>query len=513
LEYTCKIGGAQGEGIDSAGETFALTLHRLGYYCFAYRHSPSLSDGGHANYKVRISETPIGHHGDGLDMLVALDGLTVAEDLHELSQGAVLLCDAALSVDVGNRTDLLLCPVPFARIAEELGSANLNSWVALGAAAALLGLGERSLGALIEERFAAEGSKVVSETLAAVDRGYAFVAAQGYKPERGLPQLPEIPRPGRLFITGNEALALGAVAGGCRFMAAYPTTSAMDVMDQIIKHLQEAGCAVLQAPDELAAINMAIGAACAGVRAMTITSGPGFMQALDLAGIAEIPLVIINAQRGGPSTGHGDTVRIVLAPSTAEECIRFGAEAFNLAERYQCPVIVTSDMYLGESRMSVDALAPEHIGKVEDPPMRLAQAPKRQQKLESFDPATLGVAYEGPSDPDLLLVGWGSTRGVLDESRHELAAHGTRVAHLHLGVMAPFPMRVAQWVQAARKILVVEQAITGQLAGLIEQQVGGHGKIHSFLKYDGNPLLRADVLSACEAVLAGGIDHMPAESR
>lgn len=573
MEYTWKIGGAQGEGIDSAGETFALTLHRLGYYCFAYRHYQSLVKGGHTNYKARISEIPVGHHGDGLDMLVALDELTISENLHELSPGAVLVYDAAFAVDVGDRTDLMLCPLPLGRIAKELGSAIMKNVVALGAAAGLLGMGERSLGALIEERFGSKGTKVVDENLAAVQRGYDYVAAHGWKPEKGLPQLPEIPRPGRMFITGNEALALGAIAGGCRFLAAYPITPATDVMYRMIKHLNKIGGAVLQAEDELAAINMAIGAAYTGVRAMTSTSGPGFslmMEALGLAAIAEIPLVIINVQRGGPSTGlptkteqgdlnemlygsHGDIERIVLAPSTAEECFRFGAEAFNLAERYQCPVILTSDMYLGQSRMSVDEIDLEQIGidrghlvtaeelkltggkefpryavtesgisprsipgqaggryvalgnehdafgfEIEDPATRLAQVHKRQRKMQTFDPAALGVWYEGPDDPELLLVGWGSTRGLLDEAHRELHVQGIRAAHLHLGVLAPFPLRVAKWIASAGKVMVVEQAITGQLAALIKQHVGGHDKIHSCLKYDGNPLLRADVLAACK---------------
>ncbi len=580
MEYTWKIGGAQGEGIDSAGETFALTLHRLGYYCFAYRHYQSLVKGGHTNYKIRVATVPVRHHGDSLDMLLAFDQLSINENIHELRHGGVLVYDADFEANVHGRTDLLLCPVPWSKVARDLGSPIMKNIVALGAAAGLLGLGERSLGALIEERFGAKkGGKVVEDNLAAVHLGHSYVEQQGWKVDRGLPQLPELPRTERLFISGNEALALGALAGGCRFLAAYPITPATDVMYRMIKHFSDVGGAVLQAEDELAAINMAIGGAFAGTRAMTSTSGPGFslmMEALGLAGIAEVPLVIINVQRGGPSTGlptkteqgdlnemvygsHGDIPRIVLAPSTMEECFSFAAESFNLAEKYQIPVILSSDMYLGQSKQSVDrldfdqvtidrghlvtaeelktsgakefrryaitesgisprsipgqaggryvCLGNEHdeVGyEIEDPPMRLAQVHKRQRKMAGYEAQPMGIHYDGPEAPEVLVVGWGSTFGPIGEVRRQLAGEGARIAHLHIGSLAPFPTgRVARLIQDARHVVVVEQAISGQLAGLIKQHVGCHEKIRSFLKYDGNPLFKSDVLAACKEVLSG----------
>ncbi|HEY3367358.1 MAG TPA: 2-oxoacid:acceptor oxidoreductase subunit alpha [Symbiobacteriaceae bacterium] len=576
MDYTWKVGGAQGEGIDTSGESFALTLHRLGYYCFAYRHYQSLVKGGHTNYMIRVGEVQARNHGETLDMLVALDQLTIDFNAHELTAGSVLVYDENATPPANLAAGVLLCQVPFAKIAKELGSPIMKNVVALGASAGILGLSERSLGAMIEEKFGYKGETVVKENLEAVRRGYAYVTAQGWKSEKGLPMLPEIPRPGRLFISGNEAMALGAVAGGCRFLAAYPITPATDVMYGMIKHFKQVGGAVLQAEDELAAINMAIGAAYTGVRAMTSTSGPGFslmMEALGLPAIAEIPVVIINVQRGGPSTGlptkteqgdlnemlygsHGDIQRIVLAPSTPEECFLFTAEAFSLAEKYQCPVIVTSDMYLGQSKQSIDALDLEQVEidrgymvtdkeletigtkefgryavtesgisprsipgqaggryvalgnehdavgyEIEDVETRIAQVQKRKRKMQTFDPHSLGFHYTGPEDADLLIVGWGSTFGPLAEAWRNLHEAGKRVAHLHIGVMAPFPTgRVSQYVRAAGRVVVVEQAIEGQLAGLIKQHVGGHDKITSYTKYDGNPVNTSDVIAACKEV-------------
>lgn len=578
MDLTWKIGGAQGEGIDSMGEVFALTLHRVGYYIFAHRYYQSLIKGGHTNYKVRVATALIHNHGDTLDILVALDELTIRENAHELAAGSVLVYDAAQPEPEGIPAGVTLCPVPLSQMARELGSPIIKNVVALGAAAGLLGLSTASVAAVLEERFSGKGDEVIEGNRKALMAGAGYVVERGWRSARGLPQLEEVPRSPSLFISGNEAMALGALAGGCRFVAAYPITPATEIMYRMIKHLQETGGAVLQAEDELAAINMAIGAGYTGVRAMTSTSGPGFslmMEALGLAGIAEIPVVIVNVQRGGPSTGlptkseqgdlnemlygaHGDIERIVLAPSTVEECFLFGAEAFNLAERFQCPVILASDMYLGQSRQSAEALPYEQVSiergallsaetlaaigakefwryrvtesgisprsipgqaggryvalgnehdelgyEIEDTATRLAQVHKRQRKMTAFDPQSLGFHYEGPEDPEILLVGWGSTRGALCESRRQLTVEGTRTAHLHLGVLAPFPTeRVARHLAAARRVVVVEQAITGQLAGLIKQHVGGHAKISSYLRYDGTPIVRADVVGACKEVLA-----------
>ncbi|MFZ5825487.1 MAG: 2-oxoacid:acceptor oxidoreductase subunit alpha [Bacillota bacterium] len=581
MDLTCKIGGAQGEGIDSMGEVFALTLHRVGYYIFAHRYYQSLIKGGHTNYKVRAGTGPMQNHGDTLDILVALDELTIRENGHELAPGSVLVYDAALPEPTGLPAGVVLCPVPLAQIARELGSPIIKNVVAVGAAAGLLGLGTASVAAVLEERFAGKGDEVLELNRRALEAGSGYVTERGWRSHRGLPQLEEVPRSPSLFISGNEAMALGAVAGGCRFLAAYPITPATEIMYRMIKHLKETGGAVLQAEDELAAINMAIGAGYTGVRAMTSTSGPGFslmMEALGLAGIAEIPVVIVNVQRGGPSTGlptkteqgdlnemlygaHGDIERIVLAPSTVEECFLFAAEAFNLAERFQCPVILSSDMYLGQSRASSDglpydevaiergalltaedlaqtgakefrryrvtesgisprsipgqasgryvALGNEHdeLGyEIEDTATRLAQVQKRRRKLAGFDPLGLGLEYEGPEEPEILLVGWGSTRGSIGEARRQLAAEGIKTAHMHLGLLAPFPTEwVSRHMAPARRVVVVEQAITGQLAALIKQHVGGHEKIHSYCRYDGTPIVRADVVGACKEVLANAV--------
>lgn len=576
VDFTWKIGGAQGEGIDSTGEIYAQALHRQGHYIFAHRHYQSLIKGGHTNYKVRSAPHPIGHHGDGLRVLVALDQLSIDHNEPELDAGGVLVHDAAFPAAV-RRDDIVICRVPATAIAKELGGTIMKNMVALGASAAVVGLAPAAIAPVLEERFGGKKGDMVEQNLQALEQGYQYAAAQGWA---GLAPLP--PAPGaageRWYMSGNEALALGAYSAGCRFLSVYPITPATDVMYRLVKYFGEFGGAVLQAEDELAAINMALGAAYAGTRAMTSTSGPGFslmMEALGLAGIAEIPVVIVNVQRGGPSTGlptkteqgdlnemlygsHGDIPRIVIAPSTAAECYYYGAEAFNLAERYQCPVILASDMFLGQSRQTVEGLVPEAIRvdrgalqedaalalagarefaryevtesgisprsipgqlggtyvamgnehddsryEIEDPAGRIAQVEKRRRKLDRIDTgAVTPVAYTGPDDPELVLVGWGSTRGVIAEARAELAAAGVRAGHLHIGLLAPFPTAAVAERLGGAQVLVVEQAISDQLGALIRQHVGGHERTHSCRRFDGVPIMRADIIRRGGEVLA-----------
>lgn len=575
LDFTWKIGGAQGEGIDSAGETFALTLSRMGYHVFAHRHYQSLIKGGHTNYKVRVADQQVRHHADRLDLLVALDGPSITHNLAELRPGGAILCEPAHTALASARPDVTCWPMPFSSMASDLGNAILKNTMAIGASVAVLGLSPSSFTGVLREQFAGKGDPVVASNIEAFQRGHAYASEQGWRLIPGLPSLPELPRR-HLFMSGNDALALGALAAGCRFLAAYPITPATDIMYRLIKYFDRFGGAVVQAEDELAAINMAIGAAFAGVRAMTSTSGPGFslmMEALGLAGIAEIPIVVVDVQRGGPSTGlptkteqgdlnemlygsHGDIPRIVIAPATVEDCFAYGAEAFNLAERYQTPVIVASDMYLGQSRATVArlsfqavavdrgwlvsneelaeagareypryqvtatgisprpipgqpggryvALGNEHDDRgyeIEDPPTRIAQVQKRAKKLETFASDVVKNRYAGPQNPDVLLVGWGSTYGPIREARDALQAFGVRAGHLHLGLLSPFPFEeVCPRICSARHVVVVEQAITGQLAGLLKRYCGAHERITSCLRYDGVPLLLEDIMRVVREV-------------
>jgi len=579
-EFNWKVGGQQGEGIDSTGEIFSQTLNRLGYYVYQYRHFMSLIKGGHTNYKVRAADHLIRHHGDEVQVLVAFDQKTIDHNLHELVRDGVVIYDDAFKARVPEGREVRLYGVPLTRIARELGNPIMKNMVAVGVTAAVVGLPVEEFRPTIEARFGSKGGKVVELNMEALRRGYEY-GAEHIGQVTTLPKLPEVRR--HLFLSGNEAVAFGALAAGCRFLAAYPITPATEIMYWLINNFPKYGGVVVQAEDEIAAINMAIGANYAGVRAMTSTSGPGLslmQEAIGLAGISETPLVVVDVMRGGPSTGlptkteqsdlnellfgsHGEIPRIVLAPATVEDCFYLTAEAFNLAERYQCPVYVVTDMSLGMSRASIDgldysrvridrgslltqeeldrmekgaykrylvtesgispraipgmrngrfvALSNEHdeagMEEIEDTSTREIQMKKRMRKLDSLDLSEY-VDYEGDEpveNLDLLVVGWGSTIGRIQEAIELLAADGYKVGHLHLRALYPLPKaKVRQYLAAAPRVLVVENNYTGQLGGYLRREVGFHEKLHGCHKYNGDPFLASEIYSRAREVLLNG---------
>ena len=581
-EIGWKVGGKQGEGIDSTGEIWAISLHRMGYYVFTYRHFMSLIKGGHTNYKVRIAERPVRHHGDDVHVLIAFDQTTVDVNGRDMVDGGVVIYDSsAFQATAPEMGHVQLCGVPLTAIAKEAGNPIMKNLVAIGASAAIHGLNPEAFGPVIEDKFVKKGQAVVQSNMDALRKGYQYYQ-EHFSVHFPLPDIQSTSHQ-RLYASGNQAVAFGALAGGCRLLAAYPITPATDIMYWMIEHLPKHGGVVLQAEDEIAAVNMAIGANFAGVRAMTSTSGPGFslmMEALGLAGMSETPLVIVDVQRGGPSTGlptkteqsdlnealygtHGDIQRIVLTPRTVEESFLFAADAFNLAETYQCPVILMTDLYMGMSYQSIDAfpidqvkqvrgklvgddllatlgpyeyqrynplvqdgisprslpgqkngryvaLGNEHNGigvEVEDIQTRMEQVQKRKRKLQNLRHLS-GVTVHGDLHASLALIGFGSTFGVLEEARQALAADGMKVKHIHFSRVAPFPAdEFHRAMDGVKKSLVTELNVAGQLAQLLRQYITCHNVLEHCLKYDGDPILLKEVLQRASQVFVTGVSN------
>lgn len=572
-QLSWKIGGQQGEGVESTDRIFSTALNRLGYYLYGYRHFSSRIKGGHTNNKIRISTYPIRAISDDLDILVAFDQETIDLNASELRAGGVIVADAKFSPVVPEGVDARLFAVPITAIAEELGTSLMKNMVASGASWALLGLPIDVFNKAVEEEFGRKGPAIVEKNIEAVRRGSEFVLEQAGGPLEAF-KLEPADGVQKLFMIGNEAMALGSIAAGCRLMSAYPITPASEVMEYLIKKLPKFGGTVVQTEDEIAAVTMAIGANYAGVRTMTASAGPGLslmMEAIGLSGMTETPLVIIDTQRGGPSTGlptkqeqsdinaliygtHGEIPKLVIAPSTIEECFYDMIEAFNLSEVYQIPVIVATDLQLSLGKQSCEMLDYNSIvinrGKLvqdELPPLEQNRMFKRYEFTEDgISPRSLpgmkngihhvtGVEHdqEGrPSenalnrrkmmdkrlnkianlritnavkvhaaDPDaeLVIVAMGSTGGTIEEARQRLAKEGIKVNHITVRQMFPFPSEMLQpHLDAARKIIVMENNATGQLANLIKQNIGYHDKISNLLKYDGTPFLPSEVYNACK---------------
>lgn len=374
-QLSWKIGGQQGEGVESTDRIFSTALNRLGYYLYGYRHFSSRIKGGHTNNKIRISTEPIRSISDDLDILAAFDQESIDLNVHELRPGGVIVADAKFNPVVPEEADVRLFAVPFTAIAEELGTSLMKNMVAAGASWALLGLPLDVFNQAVEEEFGRKGPAVVAKNIEAVQKGAAHVLELAGGP---LEECRLSPADGRqkLFMIGNDAIGLGAVAAGCRLMSAYPITPASEIMEYLIQKLPKFGGTVVQTEDEIAAITMAIGAGYTGIRAMTASAGPGLslmMEGIGLAGMTETPVVIVDTQRGGPSTGlptkqeqsdinalihgtHGEIPKIVLAPATIEDCFYDTVEAFNLSERYQLPVILVTDLQLSMGKQSCEPL-------------------------------------------------------------------------------------------------------------------------------------------------------------
>ncbi|WP_079911870.1 2-oxoacid:acceptor oxidoreductase subunit alpha [Paenibacillus sp. 32352] len=575
-----KVGGQQGQGMESTDKVFSSALARLGYYLYSYRHFSSRILGGHANNNIRISTKPIRSVADDLDILVALDQETIDWNARELVRGGIVIADELWKPVLPSGVEASLLPIPITRIAQEAGSALFKNMAASGASWALLGLPMSLFYGAIARQFAVKGEAVVQKNIEAAKKGAECALALTGGPLEAFRLAPADGKE-KLFLIGNDAIGLGALAAGCRFMPAYPITPATEIMEYLMKHLPSFGGAVIQTEDEIAAVTMAIGANYGGVRACTASAGPGLslmMEGIGLAGMTETPVVIIDTQRGGPSTGlptkqeqsdvlamihgtHGEVPKIVLAPSTIEECFYDTVDAFNLAERYQSPVIVLTDLQLSMgkqtaecfdySRLQVDrgvwmdetkleeargasgqkeesssfrryeitpdGISPrampgakrgihhvtgvehdEHGRASESADNRKKMMDKRMQKMKHIAircPLTADAPY---LEPDLLIIGMGSTIGVMDEARRKLDTEGIRTNRITIRLLHPFPTEALRpYLMKAAKVVIVEHNATGQLASLIRLHTGRTSGVSSLLKYDGTAFLPNEVAAYC----------------
>lgn len=571
-QLSWKIGGQQGEGVESTDRIFSTALNRLGYYLYGYRHFSSRIKGGHTNNKIRISTSPIRAISDDLDILVAFDQESIDLNAHELRAGGVVVADAKFNPVVPEGIDAKLFAVPITAIAEGLGTSLMKNMVASGASWALLGLPLEVFNKAVEEEFGRKGAAVVEKNIEAVRQGAEFVLEQAGGPIEAFKLEPADGKQ-KMFIIGNEAIGLGTIAAGCRLMSAYPITPASEIMEYLIKKLPKFGGTVVQTEDEIAAVTMAIGANYAGVRTMTASAGPGLslmMEAIGLAGMTEQPLVIVDTQRGGPSTGlptkqeqsdlnamvygtHGEIPKVVVAPASIEDCFYDMIEAFNVAEQYQVPVIVMTDLQLSLGKQSCEMLDYDQIvikrGKLVDevPALgdnelfkryeftedgvsprvlpgvkggihhvtgvehdesgrpsestinRKKMMDKRLRKLQALqfrDAIRVDAPYE---QADLLIIGMGSTGGTIDEARNRLEADGLKTNHVTVRLIAPFPTdQLTPYLNSAKRVVVLENNATAQLASQIKMHAGYADKIHSILKYDGSPFLPTEVYKACK---------------
>jgi 2-oxoglutarate ferredoxin oxidoreductase subunit alpha len=585
-EVTVGIGGAAGDGLDKSGDTLAKTAGRLGLHVYAYNSYQSIIRGGHIWLRVRIGEQKVYSHGDNLTVLVALNQDSIERHAGEVDAGGCIIfngdklkCDPKLV----RNSNVQVLGVPMAEVTAQVAKKHgaiqpiMQNTVMMGVVMAMTQIDFQEGANVLKETFAHKGDKVIDLNVSLLEAGFQWAKANA----QPLTKQWSFSKKRRAFCTGNEAIAIGAVAAGLKFYSAYPMTPASSILHWMANHAEKAGVCVKQAEDELAVINMAVGAGIAGVRSMCATSGGGFAlmtEAIGMAGIMEVPVVCVEVQRGGPSTGlptkteqadlnqvfgasQGDFPRMIVAPRDTADCFETAVEAVNLAEKYQMPVLLMSDLLLSEHPETVDPEVFRHDVKIDRHQAALTEWPeskgrykrfsfntengvsprvlpgtpnamyvsgsddhdergilisdmftttavrrkiveKRQRKLDYLLKELPAPKIEGPADADITLVTWGSTYGAVKEAVEILNQQGIKANYVVGKYLLPFHTK--EWTELlgkCKKKISVEANYTSQFARHLRAETGISMDAH-INRYDGEPIEPMYVVEHVKNILA-----------
>lgn len=539
MDVNILIGGAAGQGMDTVASMLTKVLQRSGYFVYTTSNYRSRVRGGHNFFQIRFSDHRTYSAKRDLDMIFALDHDTLVNHIDRLKDDGIAFSDSSVDDFEGvKKFDLN-------QTAKDIGNERVVTTLGLGIIMGYFQISYETGIEVIDYTFREDLRDV---NYKALEHGYNLMKQDFSQPSK---------RDSMMLIDGNQAVGLGAVAAGCKFYCGYPMTPSSGVLGYMADASKELDIAVDQVEDEVAALNMALGASFTGVRAMTGSSGGGLalmQEALSLAGIIEQPIVIINVQRPGPATGlptdteqadlrflihggHGEFQRIIISLRDHEDAFWQTTRAFNLADKYQVPVILLSDQYLADSQTAIEpfdlsqveinryladpadyepdtykryeitesGISPrlipgqghmvmvdsdEHneFGRIdESQENRIAQVDKRQRKMELFKEDIIEPDEYGVDDYDTLLVGWGSTTQIIREAIDELNEEGYKIKGLGFGDIWPLPLeKFNKFYNEDINYIVIEQNHDGQLEGLIRQEalVKADAKIN---KYDGRP--------------------------
>jgi 2-oxoglutarate ferredoxin oxidoreductase subunit alpha len=580
--FAIAIGGAAGQGVATPGDIFAKIFSRRGLHLNAYNAYQSIIRGGHTLLTVRTGPARVTNMGDRIDLLIPLNQDTADRHLQLLTEGAACIYNAD-AITLGTAADgVQLCPLPVSQLVDITRNKVAQNTVAMGAGLHMMGIGFSSLEEVLREQFKKKGDAVVAENVGVARAGYDYAAAHFRPFPNPLPKTNER----YAILSGNMALAMGGAAAGVKFYCAYPMSPSTGVLHWMASHARKAGIMVRQVEDEIGVINMAIGAAQAGVRSMCATSGGGFAlmsEGLGMSAMIETPVVVIDCQRAGPSTGvptkteqgdlwqmlgaaFGDYPRVIAAPLDIGDCFKLIPEMFNLVDRFQCPGLVLCDLLLSEGRLSVhpseldfaprvdrgelitgknglsssattnggykrykfveSGISPravpgvpghmhtvatdEHMedgvlisDEFTNPIKRRAMMEKRMRKVSGIEAAVQPPELVGPPCADVTLVGWGSTRGVIEESCEILNEQGISANQLQIRWLVPLHGEtILKILKNARHTIIVENNFTGQFARYLRSETSFVPEGH-IRKYDGEPFMPHHIVEAVKEQLAG----------
>lgn len=571
MDYSIKIGGEAGQGIQTVGDTLSHIFSRAGYYVFTNQDYESRIRGGHNFYQIRIADKPITASKSIIDIIVALDGESIIQHERELSPNGQVLYDSSFIRQKFEKPHFLDVPL-FELAISHGGSKIMANTVAVGAVIGMLGMNPKIMYELIKKIFKKKGDEVIKANLKAAEAGYSFAREKCLTCSFMVSGF-ESPK---MLITGNEAIGAGAIASGLKFYSAYPMTPSTGIFNFVADNSKDFGIVVEQAEDEISAINMAIGASFAGVRAMTGTSGGGFalmVEGLSLAAMTETPIVIALAQRPGPATGlptrteqadllfalqagHGEFPKVIFAPGNPEQAFYLTNKAFDLAEKYQITAIILTDQYLADSQWSYDGfdltklkyndyrLRREHFKKlkeykrhvftdtgvsplgvpgdgkhlvvtdsdehdeeghiIEDSETRIKMVEKRLfKKMHLIKGEIEPPNLYGAKNPEILLLCWGSSYGIVKEVAKELTDK-FKIAMLHFSEIYPLPDNLTwlNYIENAKIIINIEQNATSQFAKLLRMETGINIK-HHINRFDGRPFTVDELKEKVYAHLRG----------
>ncbi len=554
------IGGSAGQGLKTLDNILSKIFFREGFNLHASKDYMSRIRGGHNFIKIRINDQKkVNGPQDKEDILLALNKETIR--LHKDN-----LSDKALIIYNGEVEQENIISLPAEEIAKEIGNKKIANIVFVGYLLKVLGLKLTLAKEVLNEYFASKGEQIKEYNLKALDKGYEL-GKQKFS-------FSTTKKSDEILIDGNQAIALGALAAGVQFYSAYPMTPSTSIMNYLAKKQEKVDLVVEQAEDEIAAINMAIGASYSGARAMTASSGGGFAlmnEGLGLAGITETPLVVAEVQRPGPATGlptrteqsdlsfvinssQGEFPLMVMAPRNARDCFMQSFAAFNIAEKYQIPVIILSDTFMADSTTNIkeidfsnleinrglvsekeateidgyqrykltdSGISPwaypgqlkgevvladsdehdENGNIIEDAQTRVKMVDKRARKLAKLkDEDLLEPLYTGEENPEFLLISWGSSYGPTQEAYQLLKDElELNIAHLSFNHLWPLATETLESLNEDELTSIcVEGNSTAQLARLIKGEIA-YEVDYNILKYDGRPFSGEEISERIKA--------------
>ncbi len=553
-ELTIKIAGEAGQGMQTVGIALCRIFKKAGFNIFANQDYMSRIRGGNNFFQLRVSDRPVATLREKTDITIALDKASVGIHRKDVASGGVIVLDKE-KFNV-SEDDSIFFDVPLYKMAKDIGGNEIfiNS-ISCGVLGGLAGKEFCHIEDVLKEVFKDKDRDIVEKNIEAARHGFQF-SEKNFKSDRFRLKGNDFKE--SLLMNGNEAIALGAIKAGCKFYSAYPMTPSTSIMNFMAHYGDEFNIVVEQAEDELAAINMIIGASFAGVRSMASTSGGGFalmVEGLSLAGMTETPIVVVDAQRPAPATGfptrteqadlefllhagHGEFARAIFTPGTIEEAFYLTIKAFNLAEKFQIPVLIMTDQHLADSYRNIALLdldrvkvkrhiiskeesknildykryqftesgispravpswlqgviyadSDEHTeaGHItEDAEIRTKMVEKRfYKKMQGLSREIERPASFNIRDADVILIGYGSTCSVSREVSETL--DGKKIGFIHLPQVWPFPENeIVRLLRGAKKIVTVENNAGAQLARLIRRETGI--KVSgSILRFDGRP--------------------------